>query len=106
MAVTVSEDRTVRFWQPTIGRMVRFVRLKKTVPLAVRWTPQGDRIVTVGTDGRFRVIDPETVTVLHNAPAIIGWAYSVDVHPTENAAVVGGANGQIKRVTFPLKKVE
>ena len=38
---SASEDRTVRFWQPTIGRMVRFVRLP-SVPLDIDWFP--DRI--------------------------------------------------------------
>ncbi|MEJ7637159.1 MAG: hypothetical protein WKF75_04000, partial [Singulisphaera sp.] len=37
---SVSEDRTVRLWQPTIGRLVRFVRLK-SVPMEVAWTADG-----------------------------------------------------------------
>jgi WD40 repeat protein len=102
MVVTVSEDRSVRLWQPTIGRMVRFVRLNKAVPLAVRWTPDGTRIVISCSDGHVRVIDPDTAAVVQDLPAITGWAYSLDVHPNGREAVVGGADGAVRRV--PLKR--
>ncbi|MFQ5733975.1 MAG: WD40 repeat domain-containing protein [Planctomycetaceae bacterium] len=98
MVVTVSQDRTIRLWQPTIGRMVRFVRLKKAVPLAVRWTPDGSRIVVACTDGRLRVIDPDTVEIVQETRGIPGWAYSLDVHPDGKSAVIGGASGTIKCV--------
>jgi WD40 repeat protein len=106
MVVTVSDDRTVRLWQPTIGRMVRFARLNRTIPLAVRWTPDGSRIITVGTDGHLRIIDPDTVTILHNVAAITGWAYCLEIHPTKNAAIVAGVNGQLVRVPLPKQKNE
>lgn len=104
MVVTVSDDRSVRLWQPTIGRMVRFKRLKNTAALAVCWTPGGDRIVTVGTDGRLRVIDPDSVEVRFTTPAIEGWAYCVAVHPRIAAAVVGGSQGALRRVDFPRRE--
>jgi WD40 repeat protein len=100
MVVTVSEDRSVRLWQPTIGRMVRFVRLDKAVPLAVRWTPDGKRIVIACSDGHLRVIDPDTVAILQDTPAVTGWAYSLDVHPRGPEAVVGGADGAVRRVVL------
>jgi WD40 repeat protein len=103
MIVTVSEDRSVRLWQPTIGRMVRFVRLDKAVPLAVRWTPDGGRIVIACSDGRLRVIDPDTVAIVQDTPAITGWTYSLDVHPNGREAVVGGADGAVRRVVLKRK---
>lgn len=102
MVVSVSDDRTIRLWQPTIGRMVRFVRLEKAVPLAVGWTPDGSLIVTACNDGHVRVIDPDSVEVLHDIPALKGWAYSLAVHPTKRELVVGGQFGQMKRIELPL----
>jgi WD40 repeat protein len=97
MVASASEDRTVRIWQPTIGRMVRFVRLR-VPPLAVAWTPDGSRVVASCTDGQVRVIDPETVKVMQELPAVEGWAYSLAVHPSDGSLVVGGQNGQLRRV--------
>jgi len=54
--VSTSTDRTVRFWQPTIGRMVRFKKLTCT-PLAVEWLPGGEQVAVACDDGRLRVID-------------------------------------------------
>lgn len=103
MVVTVSEDRSIRLWQPTIGRMVRFVRLKKAIPLAVAWTPDGSRIVVACNDGRLRVVDPDTVEIVQNSPGIAGWAYSVAVHPDGKSAVIAGADGAVKRVRLSGK---
>jgi WD40 repeat protein len=97
MVASAAGDRTVRFWQPTIGRLVRFVRLQ-VAPLAVAWTPDGSRVVASCTDGQVRVIDPETVKVMHELPAVEGWAYSLAVHPTDGSLLVGGQNGQLRRV--------
>jgi WD40 repeat protein len=103
MLASVSDDRTVRFWQPTIGRMVRFVRLEGAVPLAVAWMPAGEAIVASCTDGRVRLVDPDTVNVLHDLPAIEGWAYSIAVHPQGREVVVGGEEGQLRRVVLPAE---
>ena len=99
MVASASEDRTVRIWQPTIGRMVRFVRLSFPA-LAVGWTPDGSRVVASCTDGQVRVIDPETVEVMKELPAVEGWAYALAVHPSDGSLVVGGQNGQLRRVVL------
>ena len=97
MLASVSDDRTVRLWQPTIGRMVRFAQLDST-PLAVDWLPDGTRVVVAAADGHVRWIDPDTVEVVRDVPAIAGWAYSLDVHPTDGSLVVGGREGQLQRL--------
>lgn len=100
MIATVSDDRTVRLWQPTIGRMVRFVRLPAAA-LDVAWSIDGKQIFAACRDGRLRVIDPETVKLLHSLPAVIGWAYCLAVHPKDREIVVGGERGQLRRVKIP-----
>ncbi|MGH7202145.1 MAG: WD40 repeat domain-containing protein, partial [Planctomycetaceae bacterium] len=100
MIASVSRDRSVRFWQPTIGRMVRFARLDEAFPLAVAWSPDGDRLIAACNDGRVRVIDPDTVQVVRNLPALEGWAYSLAVHPDGQGLAVGGSGGAVRQVVF------
>jgi WD40 repeat protein len=94
MIVSASSDKTIRLWQPTIGRMVRFVRFD-VVPLDVGWTTSGDAIVVSCTDGRIRVIDPATVEIQEELPAVNGWAYSLAIHPNDGTVAVGGPKGQV-----------
>ncbi|MEM9587565.1 MAG: WD40 repeat domain-containing protein [Planctomycetota bacterium] len=99
MVASASDDKTVRFWQPTIGRMVRFVRLP-SIPLSIAWTPDGSSIVAACQDGRVRVIDPLSVVVTKEVQAIRGWAYALAIHPDSGVAVVGGVEGQLRRVSL------
>lgn len=59
---TASEDRTVRFWQPTLGRMVRFTKLE-SAPLCLAWNEDGSRVMAGCQDGTVREIDPVTLDV-------------------------------------------
>jgi WD40 repeat protein len=96
LLASVSDDRTVRLWQPTLGRMMRFVRLK-SAPLAVAWTADGRTLLTPCKDGRLRVIDPDTVEVVEDLPALDGIAYSIAVAP-DGSILIGGQNGQLRRL--------
>lgn len=101
MLSSIGADRTVRLWQPTLGRLMRFVRLK-SMPQAVDWTPDGAALVVACQDGCVRVIDPDTVAVLEEIPAISGIAYSLAVAADETV-VVGGQNGSIQRVKLQTR---
>jgi len=100
MIVSVSDDRTVRLWQPTLGRLVRFARLE-SVPQAVAWTPDGSLILVACKDGHMRTIDPDTMEIVGDQPAIDGVAYCLAVSG-DGSVLIGGQNGQIKRIA--LKK--
>ncbi|MDG1892579.1 MAG: WD40 repeat domain-containing protein [Verrucomicrobiota bacterium] len=107
MIASASQDRTIRFWQPTIGRMMRYIRLKSE-PLNITWTNDGGRILASCVDGHVRVIDSFALTVTQDLPAIDGWAYAMAIHPNDQSVVIGGMNGQIRRMEHllatPLKE--
>ena len=72
-------------------------------PLAIDWTTGGRLLLASCTDGHLRIIDPDTVAVLHDVPAIDGWAYTVAGAPGGEFAFVAGAGGQMKAVRLPQK---
>ena len=102
MVASAAGDRTIRFWQPTIGRMVRYIRLD-VEPLDIAWLADGSQIVAACVDGRIRVIDADEVKVTQTLPAIKGWAYALAVHPTDGSVVVAGADGQVQRIELKAK---
>ena len=97
MIVSAGDDRTVRFWQPTIGRMVKFARLQEA-PLNVAWLNKGSKIVAACADGAIRLVDPDSVEVTGEIHALNGWAYSLAVHPMDGSIVIGGPNAQVRRI--------
>ena len=97
MVASAASDRTIRFWQPTIGRMVRYIRLD-VEPLDIAWLRNGSQVVAACVDGHIRVIDADEVKVTQTLPAINGWAYTLAVHPADGNIVVAGADGQIQRI--------
>ena len=93
-------DRTVRFWQPTVGRMLRFSRLASP-PLAICWTANGERVAAACQDGHVRIIELKTARPIADLPAVDGWAYSIALAPDGQSLLVGGENGQLKRLSLP-----
>src|SRR5262245_26128718 len=96
LVASVSDDRTVRFWQPTFGRLVRFARLK-SAPLAAAWTPDGRTLYVACKDGHLRTIDPDTAEVVDDRRAIEGAAYALAV-AGDGSVLVGGQGGQLRRI--------
>jgi WD40 repeat protein len=98
IVASAGADRTVRFWQPTIGRLVRFAKLP-VAPTALCWTPDGSHALAACEDGRLRAIDPATIAVTEIV-GIRGWAYAVAAGPDGNSAVVGGEAGELRKVAL------
>lgn len=96
MVASSAADRTIRFWQPTIGRMVRYVRLPSAA-LSIGWI-DAETIVASCRDGKLRVIDTFTVQIERELPAVAKLGYSLAVHPGDGSVAVGGWNGEIRRV--------
>ncbi|MDA7864538.1 WD40 repeat domain-containing protein [bacterium] len=98
MLASVSDDRTVRLWQPTIGRLVRFCRLD-VIPLAMTWSRQGDRLAVACDDGIVRVIDPDTMETTGTISVSDSWLYAIQIHPTDGSLAVGSREQQLQRLT-------
>ena len=94
---SASADKTVRIWQPTIGRLVRFARLP-VEPLSIAWSLDGRWLGVGCTDGSLRVVDPLTVQVVSTAAVLEGWAYEVAA-AKDGSFVVGGSSGRVVRIT-------
>jgi WD40 repeat protein len=97
LVASASADRTVRFWQPQIGRLVRFARLP-SAPTAIAWTPDGRRVLAACEDGHLRSVDRGSVQVADLGSAIAGWAYAVVVTADGKLAIVGGEGGRLNRL--------
>jgi WD40 repeat protein len=89
---TISEDRTVRIWQPSIGRLVRFAKLT-SIPRALTWSTTGDRIYVGSNDGRLHEIDPDSMEIVHQFEALDGRIHDVAIDPTGQHLLVIGETG-------------
>jgi hypothetical protein len=92
LLATVGDDRTVRFWHPDTGRMLRFARLD-TVPLGAVWASDGAALIVACHDGHARAIDPDTLQCLYDQAVMQPWAYSLAVHPFRGELAIGGTGG-------------
>ncbi len=97
MIATGSEDKTLRLWQPTIGRLVRFQRLSSPVT-ALTWTTDGQAIVAGCQDGRTLVIQAETLNMIEHVASGAAWITVVAAHPTEGIVLTGDSDGQLRKL--------
>ncbi|MBT4694422.1 MAG: hypothetical protein HOB73_13865 [Planctomycetaceae bacterium] len=99
---TISDDKTVRFWQPSIGRMVRFYQMKSSMPLcmaqAVNRTSGFE--VTVGTsDGRIITVDYQTAKVQFERQVSKVGIEVIAKHPYKEAWMTGDLAGVLRLVS-------
>lgn len=98
MVASIGDDSTVRFWQPTIGRLVRFAQLQDDPPVASVWTPDGETLLVVTRSGKLLGIDPSTAETDQTHVLSQRWPAALAVHPDGKEAAVGGHPGVIEVV--------
>lgn len=100
LVASAASDRTIRLWQPTIGRMVRYARLADTNACKIAWVNE-DVIVAGCEDGTVRFIDAERVKVTEIAelklPAPV---YAVLTSADRSAVLVSGHAGQVLSIPY------
>ncbi len=99
LVASASADLTVRLWQPTIGRMMRFAKLPSE-PLCLAWCA-GGRLIAGCRDGRARLINTDTVEIERTIDVATGWLYRVAVHAVDDRQVAFGSDdGRVYRVVM------
>ncbi len=93
---TASLDQTVRFWQPTIGRLVRFARIP-VEPSSITWSLDGERLAVGCSDGKLRILNPNNAEIEQTLDGIEDWIFEVTAAADGSFAVAGGG-GSIARV--------
>ncbi len=89
---TISEDRTVRIWQPSIGRLMRFAKLA-SIPRTLAWSNAGDRLYVGCNDGHLREIDPDSMEIQRQFEALGGRIYETAIEPSGQSILVVGETG-------------
>ncbi|MDG2223712.1 MAG: hypothetical protein P8L85_20195 [Rubripirellula sp.] len=100
VVASASADLTIRFWQPTIGRMVRFAKLPST-PLAIAWVQAGKLLAAACDDGSLRLIDPIKVSIVQSLSVSDDWLFCTAENPRQpGQMVVGGTYGALSSHQF------
>ncbi len=102
LLASASEDRTVRFWQAEIGRMVRFHRFAST-PRAMDWTNDGRQLIVGCDDGTITQLDPTSlVTVVLSNQAFGPLNILVDAG---NERIVLNAGAELIALEIPIQAI-
>lgn len=97
LLASAADDRTVRFWQPTIGRMVRFKRLKSPAT-CVTWLDDGSNAVVGCRNGRVCFVDPVRLSLKQVTLSENGWVSCVDSVPDSSDVIAAATDGTLRRI--------
>lgn len=92
-------DKTIRFWQPTIGRLVRFVRLP-SIANDIQWLPESDTILAACRDGNLRAIDSRSLKERGKLELSSDWLMRTLVSSSDDKLWVTDAAGALESVSI------
>lgn len=90
-----SDDRTVRIWQPGLGRMVRIIRKHQGPILCLAWMPDGSALFSAGTEGVLRRLDAASDEVLAEWRGSEDWILTLAIRPDGTHLASGDASGEV-----------
>jgi WD40 repeat protein len=93
---SAGDDRTVRIWQPEVGRMVRIVRRHGGPVFALAYSPDGKFLYSAGAEGVIRRIDAESDAILQSWPMPGKWIYSIALSANGAKLVYGDWSGKVR----------
>ena len=89
---SISQDRTLRFWQPSTGRMIRFHRFDD-VPSVSQWRSDGRHIDVVCRSGDLYCVEFESLQVKSLGISNIGHVYAMTRDKDSKRLWIGGERG-------------
>lgn len=93
---TAGDDRTVRVWQPGLGRMVRIVRGQEGAVLALTWSVDGRWLFSAGRDGVIRCVEGDSDVLRAKWQAQDDWIYALAASPAGERLASGGWGGRVR----------
>jgi WD40 repeat protein len=93
---SAADDKTVRIWQPGIGRMVRIVRRHDAPALALAYARDGKTLFSAGVEGVMRIIDAESDQILFEWKGHDDWIYALAVSPDGTRMASGDWAGNVR----------
>lgn len=96
IVASVSDDRTIRLWQPEIGRMLRFARLPSP-PRAVAWSAAGDRLLVGCNDGQVRTLGVDDLAIESARDGLVGRIHDLVIGPEAGPLVAGQVGCRVLR---------
>lgn len=100
LIVSASRDKTVRFWEPATGRMLRFSRFT-SIPTALTWCEELRQVIVGTESGEVLRLDPQTLKLTQVAEP---WLEPISVvHGLREARklFVGGGRGRVDFIEVP-----
>ena len=94
VVASFGRDRTVRFWQPATGRMIRFTQLDAQ-PRCLLWSAATDTLIVGDTEGQLHWLDWKTSKVLATRRITNGWIESHAISPNGKFILVGDDSGKL-----------
>jgi WD40 repeat protein len=93
---SAADDKTVRIWQPEIGRMVRIVRRHDAPALAITYARDGKTLFSAGVEGKIRIIDADSDQVLFEWKGHDDWIYTLSTSPDGSRVASGDWAGNVR----------
>jgi WD40 repeat protein len=102
VVASFGRDRTVRFWHPSTGRMIRFKQFDAQ-PRRLVWSASTLTTIVGNTAGQLHWLDWKTSKVLATKPVSNGWIESLAISPDGNSILVGDDAGKLLMTDVGLR---